>query len=79
LILDILHGDFVYTCYCMDSSNDGMAAVDSCIEGPRGHRGEVATAIKAIAAIADIIRRIVKPLCCHPKYDCEALARFTIF
>jgi len=43
------------------------AAVDSCIEGARDHRTEVATAIKAIAAIADTIRRIVNPLCCHAK------------
>jgi hypothetical protein len=46
-----------------NSSNDGMAAVDSSIEGARGDSMEVATTIKVIAAKADVSRRIVGPLC----------------
>ncbi len=62
MIVDILNGEFT-PAIVWNSSNDGMAAVDSSIEGARGDSMEVATTIKVIAAKADVSRRIVGPLC----------------
>jgi hypothetical protein len=44
------------------SCNDGMAALDSSIDGDRDHSMVVATTIRATAAIAGMARRIIRSL-----------------